>query len=69
MSKVHDPNDDAVVMTFINSLQHSQLLLSLRQKGPTIYAHLVDDVGGYVLYVYFRQHDTSAKIAVDTEVQ
>ncbi|KAK3221043.1 hypothetical protein Dsin_015013 [Dipteronia sinensis] len=47
VSEVHDPNDDAVVATFINSLQHSQSSLSLRQKGPITYANLVDDVGGY----------------------
>ncbi|KAK0572248.1 hypothetical protein LWI29_028517 [Acer saccharum] len=49
VSEVQDPNDYAVVSTFINSLQHSQLSLSLRQNGLTTDAHLVDDMGGYAM--------------------
>ncbi|KAK3218502.1 hypothetical protein Dsin_012472 [Dipteronia sinensis] len=44
VSEVHDSNDDAVVVAFVNSLQYSQLFLNLRQKGPTTYASVVDDV-------------------------
>ncbi|KAK3229501.1 hypothetical protein Dsin_001382 [Dipteronia sinensis] len=49
VSEVQEPNDDAVVAAFINSLQQSQLSLSLRQRGPITYANLVDDVGGYAM--------------------
>ncbi|KAK3212102.1 hypothetical protein Dsin_016808 [Dipteronia sinensis] len=47
VSEVHDPNDDAIVYAFVNSLQHSQL--SLKSVGPTTYASLVDDVGRYTM--------------------
>ncbi|KAK3221835.1 hypothetical protein Dsin_008860 [Dipteronia sinensis] len=47
--EVQDPNDEAVVSAFVNSLQHSQLSLSLRQRGPTTYASLVDDMRGYAM--------------------
>ncbi|KAK2658913.1 hypothetical protein Ddye_005446 [Dipteronia dyeriana] len=49
VSEVQDPNDDAVVSTFTNSLQHSHLTLSLRQKGPTTYLGMVNHVRGYAL--------------------
>ncbi|KAK3229690.1 hypothetical protein Dsin_001571 [Dipteronia sinensis] len=49
VSEVQDPNDDAVMAAFVNSLHHNQLSLSLRQRGPITYANLVNDVGGYAL--------------------
>ncbi|KAK3229089.1 hypothetical protein Dsin_000970 [Dipteronia sinensis] len=49
VSEVHDPNDNVAVSAFINSLQHNQLSLSLRQREPTTYASLVDDVEGYTM--------------------
>ncbi|KAK3221609.1 hypothetical protein Dsin_008634 [Dipteronia sinensis] len=49
VSEVHDPNDEAIVYAFVNSLQHSQLSLILRQRESTTYVNLVDDVGGYAM--------------------
>ncbi|KAK2657912.1 hypothetical protein Ddye_010964 [Dipteronia dyeriana] len=46
---MQDPNEDVVVSTFINSLQHNHLTLSLRQMGPTTYASTVNHVEGYTM--------------------
>ncbi|KAI9199046.1 hypothetical protein LWI28_026479 [Acer negundo] len=49
VTKIQDPKDNAIVSAFVNSLQHSQLSLNLRQNGATTYAHLVDGVSGYAM--------------------
>ncbi|KAK2658259.1 hypothetical protein Ddye_004792 [Dipteronia dyeriana] len=49
VSEVQDPNDDAAVSVFINSLQHNHLNLSLRRRGPATYANMVDHVRGYAM--------------------
>ncbi|KAI9193788.1 hypothetical protein LWI28_000174 [Acer negundo] len=61
--------------TFVNSLQHSQLSLSLRQKGATTYTHLVDEVGGYAMaeeeqmaHGYYSELRLIVKFSIEEEV-